>query len=381
MAAQRGDLGRPHARRAAADHHDPLLPQRRLQMVLALGGLRARRRVLHAADGLVQPHAAVAVLVAGDAVADLLGAPFPSLHGEVGIADLAAHHADHVSLALGQHPLGQGRVVDAPRGEDRQRGHRLDAGRQRDRVAERQMHRAAHQVEVVEGGEGEVEVVHKSGGLDPLGDLLGVLQIEAAGDELVGAQAHAQGEVGARRAFRTAVDHLEGKAHAIVEAAPVLVAAEVGERRHELPRQGAVPELQLHAVEPALANVHGRPGEVLGDLADVLDLHGLGRLPVEHVRDGRGRPHRQAGEAAAALLAVVVELGEDAGVVPVDFPGELLVAGDDLRMEGLDQVLVGPVGGVHRLLLGDDEPRAAASAGRQGSRSAARWAARCPTGW
>ena len=170
------------------------------------------------------------------------------------------------------------------------------------------------------------------------------------------------------RAARTRRDHLEREAHAVVEAAAVLVAAEVGERRHELPRQRAVAELQFHAVEAALAHVHCRAGEVVDDLADVLDLHGLGRLPVEHVRDGRRRPHRQAGKAAAALLAVVVELGEDARVVPVDFAGELLVAGDHLGMEGFDEPLVGPVGGMHRLLFGDDEPRAAARAGRQVAR-------------
>ena len=116
-------------------------------------------------------------------------------------------------------------------------------------------------------------------------------------------------------------------------------------------------------------------------LVDVLDLHGLGRLAVEHVGDGRGRPHRQPGKAAAALLPVVVELGEDARVVLVDRPGELLVAGDHLGLEGLDEVLVGPVGRVHRLLLGDDEARAAPGAGRQVVASAARWAARPRPGW
>ena len=91
----------------------------------------------------------------------------------------------------------------------------------------------------------------------------------------------------------------------------------------------------------------------------------FGRLPVEHVRDRRRCPDRQSGETAAALLPVVIELREDAGVVRVDRPGQLLVSGDDLGMEGLDQVLVRPVGRVDRLLLGDDEPRAAARPGDQ----------------
>ena len=125
--AQRRDLGGPHAGRAAADDHDPLLAQRRPQVVLALGGLAAHRRVLHAADGLVEADAAVAVLVAGDAVADLLRASLARLGDEVGVGDLAADHADHVGLPVGQHPLGHGRVVDAPGGEHRQRGDLLDA--------------------------------------------------------------------------------------------------------------------------------------------------------------------------------------------------------------------------------------------------------------
>ena len=83
--AQSGDLGGPHTGRPAADNHDPLLAERRPQMVLTLGRFGAGRRVLHAADGLVEAHPTVAVLVAGDAVADLLGAPFSGFPGEVRI--------------------------------------------------------------------------------------------------------------------------------------------------------------------------------------------------------------------------------------------------------------------------------------------------------
>ncbi len=211
---------------------------------------------------------------------------------------------------------------------------------------------------------GEVEVVQLPRGLQALGDLLGVVQGQPPGDHLVGAQTHAQGEVGAHR-LAHGRDGLQGEPQPVLELAPVLVAPVVGQRRHELPHQRAVPELQLHPVEAALAHVHRRLGEIRLHLVDVLDLHDLGRLAVEHVGHRRGRPNRQPRQAAAALLPVVVELGEDAGVVLVHRPGEPLVAGDDLRPEGLDEVLVGPVGGMHRLLLGDDEARPAPGSGGQ----------------
>ncbi len=156
-------------------------------MMFALGGLCPHRRVLDATDGLVQTHAAVAVLVAGDAVADLLRATFPRLAGEIGVRDLSAHHADHVGLAVGQDPLRQSRIVDAPRGEHREGGHLFDARGQRHSVAQGHVHGTADQVQVVEGGERQVEVVEVARGLHPLGNLLGVLQIEAARDEFVGA--------------------------------------------------------------------------------------------------------------------------------------------------------------------------------------------------
>ncbi len=232
--------------------------------------------------------------------------------------------------------------------------HLLDTGRQRDRVAQRQVHAAPDQVEVVEGGEGEVEEIQVTGGFEPLRDLLGVVEGESPGDELVGAEAHAQGEVGAHR-LADGGDQLQSEPHPVLEVAAVLVVPEVGERRHELAGQGAVAELQLHPVEPALAGMGGAAGEVIDHLTDVLDLHGLGRLAVEHVRDGRGGPDGQPGQAAAALLPVVVQLGEDAGVVGVDRPGEPPVGRDDLRSEGLDEVLVGAVGGVDGLLFGDDQ--------------------------
>ena len=81
------------------------------------------------------------------------------------------------------------------------------------------MHGASHQIEVVEGTDGEIDVVESAGLLEERGDLLGVLQAQAAGDHLVGAETDAQGEVGAHR-FAHRVDHLEGEAQAVLELPP-----------------------------------------------------------------------------------------------------------------------------------------------------------------
>ena len=55
------------------------------------------------------------------------------------------------------------------------------------------------------------------------------------------------------------------------------------------------------------------------------------------------------------LAAVVVDLGEDRHVVGVDRVGDAPVAGDDRRVEPVDELLVGPVGRMGRVLLGDDQ--------------------------
>jgi len=224
------------------------------------------------------------------------------------------------------------------------------------------VHRPPDQVEVVERRESEIEVVELPGRLQPLRDLLGVFKRQPSGDHLVGAEAHAHGEVATHR-LTDRRDHLQREPHAVVEPASVLIGAEVRKRRHELPGQGAVAELELHPVESAFADMDRRQREMSDDLPDVLELHDFGSLPVHDVGNGRRGPHRQPRQNPAALLPVVVDLGEDACVIGMDRPRKPLVPRDDLRPEGFHEVLVGTVGRVHRLLLCDDQARAAPGAG------------------
>ena len=100
------------------------------------------------------------------------------------------------------------------------------------------------------------------------------------------------------------------------------------------------------------------------DLGDLMPFHGLGDLAEHRVRHRARRPHRQPGEHRRGLPAVVVELREDRHAVVVRRRGHLLVAGDDLAVEAVDQLLVRPVGGVGRVLLGDDQADAARRACR-----------------
>ena len=95
---------------------------------------------------------------------------------------------------------------------------------------------------------------------------------------------------------------------------------------------------------------------------DLTVVDGLGHLAEQGVGHRRRAPHRQAGVHARRLAAVVVDLGEDRHPVAVHGVGDAPVAGDDLAVEAVDQLLVRPVGGVGAVLLGDDQPCAAGRA-------------------
>ena len=194
-----GHLGRPKACGTAADDHDFLLYLGGFQGPFAPGLFEADCGVLDAAQQPVDPHAADAPLVVGDAVTEVVQPSFLCLLGEERVYYKAAAHADHVGLTVGEDPLGHDRVVDAAGAEYGKLYLLADACRQRDGVTERGVHGAFNQVEVVEGGYGEVEEVEEAGRFIFLADLLDVGQVQAAGDHLVGAHADTDGEVVAHR--------------------------------------------------------------------------------------------------------------------------------------------------------------------------------------
>ena len=91
--------------------------------------------------------------------------------------------------------------------------------------------------------------------------------------------------------------------------------------------------------------------------------HRLRHLAEQRIGDCRWRPHRQPRVHRAGLAAVVIDLGEDRNAMAMDGIGDRPVAGDHVAMEAVDQLLVRPIGGMGRVLLGDDQPGATGGAG------------------
>ena len=121
VAVAGGGDGRLQPGRAGAHHHHRFGRWRGAAWHSAGAlGLAAGARVLDAAEPAVEAHAADALLVAAEAQADLVGGAGAGLGGEVGVGDLAAHHADEVAVALGQRPLGLQRVLEPADADHRQ---------------------------------------------------------------------------------------------------------------------------------------------------------------------------------------------------------------------------------------------------------------------
>ena len=89
----------------------------------------------------------------------------------------------------------------------------------------------------------------------------------------------------------------------------------------------------------------------------------LGHLAEQRIGDGRRPPDREARVHRRRLAAVVIDLGEDRHPMTVHGVGDLPVAGDDVSVEPVDQLLVRPVGRMGRVFLGDDQPGAARGSG------------------
>ena len=92
----------------AADHHHPPAPGGGGED----GRLASGPRVLDAAQPPVEAHPADALLVAGQAGADVGGMAGPGLGREVGVGDLAAHHPDQVAQPVVEGPIGLERVLE-----------------------------------------------------------------------------------------------------------------------------------------------------------------------------------------------------------------------------------------------------------------------------
>ena len=114
--------------------------------------------------------------------------------------------------------------------------------------------------------------------------------------------------------------------------------------------------LQLDAVEPAADAPVGHGAVAVDDGGDLVALHRLRHLSEQGIGNRARGPHRQAGVEAGGLAAVVIDLGEHGHAMGVDGVGDPPVALRHRRVEAMDELLVGPVGRVRGVLLGDDEP-------------------------
>jgi hypothetical protein len=97
--------------RSGPDHQDPSSDRDRPRLADPFG-LAPGAGVLDAAEPAVETHPADALLVAAQAQAGVVGEPGAGLGHEVGVGDLAAHHADQVALPFGERPLGLQRVLE-----------------------------------------------------------------------------------------------------------------------------------------------------------------------------------------------------------------------------------------------------------------------------
>ena len=129
----------------------------------------------------------------------------------------------------------------------------------------------------------------------------------------------------------------------------------IGQRREELASQTGVTELNLDTVKAPFTDMNGAPMKKAGDLLDIFRLHLLGRFTKENIRHRTRRPDRQTGDHAVALLAVMIDLGKDLGIVLMYVIGYLLKSGEHLGVIDIDQFLVSPVGRMNAHLLRNDQ--------------------------
>ncbi len=202
--------------------------------------------------------------------------------------------------------------------------------------------------------DGGVDVVDQTGRIHHRGHLDRVRDVGPSFDELVPAQTHTRTMVGTDGRPHRA-DQLEQEPSPIAQRPAVAILTGVGHRGEEPPDDGRVRALELDAVEASL-DAAGRDGRVaVHDLGDLGLVDRLRDFTEERVGHRARRPDRQARVHRRRLAAVVVDLREHRHVVRVHGLGDPQVPVEHPRVEAVDELLVGPVGRVCRVLLGDDQ--------------------------
>ncbi len=193
-------------------------------------GLAAGARVLDTAEPAVEPHPADALLVAAQAQADVVGGPDPGLGGEVGVGDLAAHHAHQVAVTIGDRSFGLEGVLE-PADPDHGQVDRLAKRRGDEQgVPGRDVHARLDHEQARRGDtDGGVDIVDLARRLGDLGHPHRIVDRRAAVDQLVAAEAHPEGQPVADDCAHRGHD-LDQKAGPVLDTAPVFVGASVGGR-------------------------------------------------------------------------------------------------------------------------------------------------------
>ena len=360
MATSGGNDGGLQAGGATADHRHLLRSRRPLQGADAVNLLPPGGGGFDTTEPAVQPHPADAFLIARQTQPNVFALVLACLAGEFGIGDLRPDNANQIGVTFRQDAFGLDRVLDAPHADHRQ-AHRL-ADRRRDehRVVGRDAHRRFDHVERLSGGaDAGIDAVDLPVALKNARQIHSFLNGNAIPDQLVAAEADTQHIVAADRETDGA-DDLAQEPRPVLQAATILVGALICAARQKLADNRGMRTLQLNAIEPAPFRIAGDRRVAVDDLMDVFVFHRLRHFSEQRVGDRRWRPGRQAGEHAAALATVVVDLGQNRNALGVHHLGDSPVCGDHGRIESVDQLLVRMVGGVDGVLLGDDQTHPAA---------------------
>ena len=161
--------------------------------------------------------------------------------------------------------------------------------------------------------------------------------------------------------------HFEPEPRAVLEAAAILVAAPVLERRMKLRDEIAMRRVDLDAIEPRLPRPRSGGGEGRDRLGDA----GLGhflrhdrgvRHLIDGMRDGRGRDRRLAANVPARMPAGMSQLNRRLGAPRMDRRGEPREPRQEPVVMDAELVKPVPPHPLRRRHLAGDEPDPAGDA-------------------
>src|SRR5579872_2328200 len=112
--------------------------------------------------------------------------------------------------------------------------------------------------------------------------------------------------------------------------------------------------LQFRAIEAAFAHMPRYQRVAPHDLGNLFLLDFLAHFAMDGINHWGGAYYRAARIYAAGLHSVVVNLREHACAMLVNGARHTPVTGNNLRIESVNKLLIGPVAGMNRLFFRDD---------------------------